>query len=287
MGNGSERERWHKVHEGHRFLDVSDYGRGAALALVRLLLPTAVTPHHLTLASGLAGLAAAYAFSRGSYTAGLLAAFLLQIKNILDAADGSLARARRKPSRIGRFLDSLTDFVVSGAVCLGLAVPLAREWGTSLPYLLAGLTFLSALLQCSYYNYYSVAYRHATQGDCTSLTDERLNPEEREQKLLAVLFGLYQAVYAWQDRLVAWVEARTAARILEHPCRYQDPGFLTRVSVLGLGTQILALDLLALAGRPQWFFPLILVGGNLYLLWLVVHRVSRVRRMAETPAAMV
>ena len=100
-----------KVPAGAAFVDYSDYARPAARWLVQRLLPTRVTPLQLTAAYTLAGAAATLLLARNIFLP--LAAALLIITSWLDAADGSLARARQLPSRVGRFVDSLADFGVT------------------------------------------------------------------------------------------------------------------------------------------------------------------------------
>ena len=46
----------------------------------------------------------------------MLAGIGLIVKSFLDALEGSLARARNRPSRVGRFVDSVCDYIVNAAV---------------------------------------------------------------------------------------------------------------------------------------------------------------------------
>ena len=52
----------------------------------------------------------------------VLAALLLQVKTLLDNADGALARATGRVTLVGRYLDTLADLVVNAAVFAALAV---------------------------------------------------------------------------------------------------------------------------------------------------------------------
>lgn len=90
----------------------------------RLLVPVAaltggaVSAGAATLASVVAGLAAALLAWRGEYVAGL-GCFLLN--RVLDGLDGTIARVRGTASDRGGYFDLLADFVVYAAVPLGLA----------------------------------------------------------------------------------------------------------------------------------------------------------------------
>ena len=69
---------------------------------------------------------------RSSWRAGICvaAALLLQLKTVLDNADGQLARAAGKESVLGRYLDSESDLLVNAALFAALGHvtgrPLAR-----------------------------------------------------------------------------------------------------------------------------------------------------------------
>lgn len=261
-----------KVPRSHAFLDLSDYARPFARWLVQRLLPTAVTPPQLTLAFTLAGLAAAGLLAAQRWL--LLAGGLILLKSALDAADGALARARQRPSRVGRFLDSLADFVVNVALFGALGYLGWRQTGQAWYWLLAAAACVSALLQVSLFNHYYIRYRVQTGGDVTSQVQEGAaagfawdNPRH-----VRVLLRLYQAVYGWQDRWVAhldhWANPRPA------PLR---PGFMTAVTVLGLGTQLLVIALCAALGQPLLSLWLFVTVFNLYALALLALRAAAAR----------
>ena len=111
-----------KVQPADKFLDLSDYARPIARRLTRALVNTRITPIQITIAYTLTGLTAAVLFATGTYLNGLIAGVLLLVKSMLDAVDGSLARARERPSRVGRFLDSICDYFITAAVFCGLTL---------------------------------------------------------------------------------------------------------------------------------------------------------------------
>ncbi len=265
-----------KVPSAHAFLDLSDYARPVARLLVRALLPTSITPIHLTLAFTVVGLLAAVLFGLQRWMP--LAGLLLLLKSALDAADGSLARARNRPSRVGRFLDSICDFLVMAAVFAGIAAGVWARTGQAAYFALAGAALLCATLQGSVFSYYYVRYRAETGGDQTSRTDEAApqgypwdNPA-----LLHPLHRLYQFIYGWQD---AWME-RIDRRLA--PARAPvTPAFLTTATVLGLGTQLLVIAVCAALGQPLWALWLFPTLFNLYWLFLLILR----RRARPRPHA--
>ena len=101
--------------------------RPVAGLLVRALYRTRVTPNQVTLAATASGLAAAALYWQGTPLLTALAGICLTGKDLLDSADGQLARAKGLFSRAGRFLDSIGDFAVNLAVFPAIAVAMVRR----------------------------------------------------------------------------------------------------------------------------------------------------------------
>ena len=80
------------------------------------------TPNQVTLISFAIGLYSALCFTKGTFSQTLLGAALLQLSIIVDCVDGELARYTRKFSKLGAWLDAVTDRVKEYMVFLGLAI---------------------------------------------------------------------------------------------------------------------------------------------------------------------
>ncbi len=89
-----------------------------AVWLTWLLLPTRITPNHVTLLSLASALACALAYSQGAFLAG---AVLLFLSHVLDCVDGNLARVRGVGSTGGKLLDMVADRIGEGAIFIGVA----------------------------------------------------------------------------------------------------------------------------------------------------------------------
>jgi archaetidylinositol phosphate synthase len=86
--------------------------------LVAALARARVAPTAVVLANAAIGLVAAAALARGQL---LAAALLLQVKTLLDNADGQLARVSGRVTLAGRYLDTEADLVVNAAIFAALA----------------------------------------------------------------------------------------------------------------------------------------------------------------------
>lgn len=265
-----------KVQADDRFLDLSDYGRPLARRLVRLVVGTSITPVQITLSYTVVGVVAAVLFARGGYVNGVVAGALLLVKSTLDAADGSLARARQRPSRVGRFLDSICDFAVNAAVFVGLA---ANGGLTLLKAVVAFVALMSATWQCSAFSFYYVHYRNLTGGDATSQLDEANSqgyPWDNP-RTVRLLRRLYIIIFGWQDALLGRLD-RALVKDPTSPV-YRSKGLLTAITVLGLGFQLLLIAVLAVLNRSSWVFVLFIVVLNAYWVGYVLVR-ARIARHA-------
>ncbi len=95
--------------------------RRASKPVTRLALRLGVSPNTITLVSFVIGLLAALAFAQGTRPWLVLGAIALQVSLIVDCVDGEVARATRRFSALGAWLDASTDRVKEYAAYAGLA----------------------------------------------------------------------------------------------------------------------------------------------------------------------
>ena len=100
--------------------------------ITRLALRRGWTPNAVTLASFAIGIAAAVFFALGAQWALVVGALLLQLSLVVDCVDGEVARATRKFSALGAWLDASTDRVKEFLVYAGLAIGAAAVTGIDL-----------------------------------------------------------------------------------------------------------------------------------------------------------
>src|SRR3954447_7578670 len=169
--------------------------RPLAHLLVLPLLPLRVPPPAVVLGSAATGLVAAAELWQEHW---VWAAVLLQVKTVLDNADGQLARAAGKESVLGRYLDSESDLLVNAALFAALGHVTGQPW-------LALLSFLALTLVLGVDFTLERLYRR-----------ERGDPRPARPQatgLAAVLGRAYDLVYAPQDRAAEWFVDRRTRRL--------------------------------------------------------------------------
>ena len=197
--------------------------RPLAHPVVLLFARLRVPPPLVVVAAGLAGLAAAVQLGRGSL---LAAALFVQLKTLLDNADGQLARLTDRTSAFGRYLDSEVDLLVNAAIFAALA------WTTGQPAIaLAGFLALTGVLSLNF--------------NVERLSRARFAEPETEGGATGFLHRIYRLVYAPQDRLAESLVARRPS--------LTSPSAVSLLANLGMSTQLAAFGLLMAFGHPMVF----------------------------------
>lgn len=88
----------------------------------------ALTPNHVTIAAICVGLLASVFASRGQWWSFAVAGVLLELNSILDSCDGELARLRYQYSRLGQWLDNLSDDIVDNLFLIAVGQGLGGIW---------------------------------------------------------------------------------------------------------------------------------------------------------------
>src|SRR5437588_1467837 len=178
--------------------------RPIAAAIVWLIYPTRLTPNHVTSMAILIGMASAFAFSLSTTASITVAGILIVLKDILDDADGQLARAKELYSRRGRFLDSVGDFFVNLAVFAAITWSVYRIHSNRLTIVLGVLSLLGITVRVSYHVFYQVAFLHLRDKYKLNRITEEITEEDRRGDPAALwLQRIFLLIYGWQDRLIA------------------------------------------------------------------------------------
>ena len=250
-----------KLPKDKKFLDLSDYARPFALALVKLLMPTRIGAYTITTSFLLVGMAASHLIYINENL--ILAAFLILFKSMLDAADGEIARIRNEPSMVGRYLDSVFDFIVN----LLLFYSIAYVFDQSLWLMVVALIMFQ--LQGSIFNYYYLIKREQVNGDLTSRIFESTEPKpfERDNILvMKILHKMYLLIYGWQDFIIHQID-KGAIKTKELPS-----WFLTLVSCFGLGFQLFIIAVLLTFNLHKFTFFFFILPYTIFAVLVVLIR---------------
>ena len=96
--------------------------RHISIAISKQIVGVPVTPNTLSVFTFLLGVAGAVLCAQGSYKTMLAGAFLFQWNSILDGVDGELARVRFQHSKLGQWLDTVSDDASNLIFYAGVAI---------------------------------------------------------------------------------------------------------------------------------------------------------------------
>jgi phosphatidylglycerophosphate synthase len=182
--------------------------RPLAHAVVVPLAWLRVPPPAVVLLAGATGVVGAVELARGRF---VVAAVLIQLKTVLDNADGQLARLTGRVTAFGRYLDSECDLLVNAALFAALRTPLAA----------LGFVLLTLVLSVNF-------------------NVERLAASRPVGWDASVLGRVYGVVYGWQDRLADRLLGGRAIQAWQ----------VSALANLGMTTQLAAFGLCVVLGHP-------------------------------------
>jgi phosphatidylglycerophosphate synthase len=267
-GKGPVVEEWADRH----------FFRPVGWRVARAFAPTRVSADALTFASLLIGVLAGHLFWYASAWINAEGVGLFVISDILDSADGQLARLHGTSTRMGRVLDGVADSGRFLSLYAHLGARLfVSGWGWA-GVALALAAMLSHALQASVADFIRHAYLYFAvgKGSELDLPEHVVAPsdESRWRKLGWAVYGDYVRRQAWLfPRTTALVRAFTGRVV---PARMRAAwGQRQRIVVAGCAwiAQNIRFALLAVTAVPGWpaAYCWIVIGPmNLALVALII-----------------
>lgn len=277
-----------RAQEMEETLDLAVY-RPLAFLGVRAVERTGVTPDQVSLASIVAAIGAGFSIATGTRAGFLWGAALVLLFNVLDCADGMLARARGKGSPYGYILDGLAGYVGTTAILLGLGQAVALRWGQpTLGWGLAIAAGLSMAWWCSVvdglrleWNRRVYGVRQDREAELKQLIDAgeawRREGSHPMQRFLVGAYVVYvrlwfggtkgDRVEATEDEIpaTAWAESHRPV--------------LRLAVAAGPTMQLTAIIVALLLGTPETVLGAALILGNLWGAGVLVYRFAIQRRL--------
>ncbi len=186
-----------KMVEIEEMLDLVLY-RPFAFLFVKAVYPTNLTPNQVSSIAMLFGVIAGILFGFGDRVFLLAGAGFYLVCNILDCADGQIARLKKNGTKVGRIVDGFIDYVVSTAVYIGIGVGLTVLHSKQIltlhgnvfdlnPYVyiwfISALGGFSSALQAILLDYYRNKFLEYVYGEFLSLEEEMREFEEEKLRI--------------------------------------------------------------------------------------------------------
>ena len=276
-----------KATELEEGLDLVLY-RPLAFGLVKLVQPTAITANQVTFVSLVMGLGSAACFWQGTPTFLVAGAALLFLTNLLDCADGMLARLRGTSSMTGYLFDGLVDYTTNTAVIVGMlhgiqvqAPSQAFLWLVGVP---GGLIYAwwCAMVDRFRNEWLEMVYgkRRDPQLELADLQRQAAEFPRGTHRWDRILIGVYAFyVNAWYSAPVSRGEGCEDKAHLQEWKRVHKP-IMQAAVFLGPTMQLTLMMIAGVIYRPAWYFWFSLVFVTVYGLSILAWRALAVRNMA-------
>jgi len=180
-----------KATETEEVLDLFIY-RPLAFLFVKAVYYTSLTPNQTSLFAMLVGVAAGVFFGFGQHPYLILGGVLYFVCNVLDCADGQIARLKGTGTKTGRIIDGCIDYVVSTAIFVGIGIALKDQW------ILTVAAGFSSAVQSFLFDFYRNKYLEIVYGKFLSLEAE-IEEFKEEQRRIEGIRG------KGIDRFLIWI----------------------------------------------------------------------------------
>jgi len=181
------------------------YRHRVAKRIAHLLKPTGITANHVTLFHTVVGVGAALMIYRSHY---LFAVFLFEVRTILDATDGILARLKKQATPFGRTLDTIGDGITFNSVMLAGALRMITDFPTYRPSIILILVFFFAMTAAHCGSVYQLMKRKLG-----SIIMEQIDSVEREWREQGEKLRIEPD--AWISRFGFWMDTLTIRFVSE------------------------------------------------------------------------
>jgi len=282
---------WREYKNSLKDLEVEElidlyFYRFLGYGFVKTISWSSMTPNQVTYLGMIFGVLSALSFARASLPA---AAILLLLANVMDCADGQLARLKRNGTYLGGIVDGFFDYIVGATMIIGMYLGLCREHDPLLLLPVALAAGLSRALQ----NILVDQRRHfyiksasfeidAFHLDQQDLQQHRFNLAGQRGHVLEKMILASGLSYIAFQRLGIRMTRVTFADFKIFNDYPLHRAFLLRCwSLLGSSTHITLAILAALAGHLEWYFWITLTLGNLFLVVLVLTETFLVHRFGK------
>ncbi|HWA07348.1 MAG TPA: CDP-alcohol phosphatidyltransferase family protein [Ignavibacteria bacterium] len=291
-----------KAIEVEEIFDLIVY-RPLAFLFVKATYSVNITPDMVSVAALTIGSTAGIMFGFGGYTFLVIGAILYFTSNVLDCADGQIARLKKNGTKVGRIVDGFVDYIVSIFIFLGIGIGLAREyhwhevnlWGNSFLqwdpvvyiWVTAILGGISSAVQAFYFDFYRNKFLEVVYGRAQNIIEEIKEYDDERQRLeengshgfQRFLITVYLKYSALQLKIQKDHEENHNEQKPNPKVYYAKNRLLLRLwSYVGSTTHITLCVITALLGNMEAFLIICILPLNLLMLvlFLVQKQVNKV-----------
>lgn len=288
-------ESTYKHKDTEEFMDIYFF-RPAGYLLARSADSLKLTPNTVTIIGMIFGVVSGHMFYYSSLTVNAAGIFLKILSNMLDSADGQLARMTHSESQTGRILDGISSHLIFTSIYIHLCLRYIHEGGTGWIFAVALLAGAGHYIQAAWGDYFRHAYIYIVRG-----------PEFCEIESLDQLLTRYHEL-GWKDdflkKFITYCEMRyiqslqgftrsfrTLRSQIETAYRGEIPSWLAKeyrrmikpmnkyYNALTINVRQFTLFALLLLKKPELFFPFELFVLSIVFFYAVAIQEKKMKRL--------
>jgi hypothetical protein len=252
--------------------------RPLSFLLVKIIYSTNITPNQISIISMFFGLLAGVIIGFGKYEFVLAGAVLIFLSNLLDCADGQLARLKKNGTKIGRLIDGFIDYVTGLSAFLGLGFAVSYITGDYVyGWIIAFVGGFSRVLQNMFFDYYRNLYFKYVYNKLSDInleivefTEEKDRLEKNKGHLLEkFLVSLYLKYCSLQKNTTMHVHMNISPDIY----KAKNKLLLRLWSWIGSTTHLSMLIIFLFINKPEYYLLLTIILGNfVFLILLLIQK---------------
>lgn len=259
-----------KGYDVEELLDIFFY-RPMSFLFVKLIYSTDITPNQISIVSMLFGILTGVMFGFGTYQFFIFGAVALLISNVLDCADGQLARLKKNGTGIGRIIDGFIDYITGLSIYVGIGIGLSIATGNYLyVWVITAIGGFSRVLQNMMFDNYRNMYL-ANVYDKASDLDKEIEEYTRLKRVIDKTKGRYIEKFLVNIYIkYASVQNKTAKdeklNVSSEVYKSKNIMLLRAWSWIGSTTHLTAVMVACVLNRVDMYLWITFTLGNLLLL---------------------
>ena len=263
-----------KSYDVEEIIDIFFY-RPLSFLFVKLIYSTDITPNQISVFSMLFGILTGVMFGFGTHQFFIFGAIALLISNVLDCADGQLARLKKNGTGIGRIIDGFIDYVTGLSIYVGIGIGLSIATGDYVyVWVITAIGGFSRILQNMLFDNYRNMYMSNVYSKGSNLKQE-IEEYTRLKRVIDKTKGRYVEKFFVNIYIkYASVQSNTAKddkmNVSSEDYRKKNMMLLRAWSWIGSTTHLTAVMIACFLNRIDLYLWVTFTLGNLILLVLYI-----------------
>jgi len=276
-----------KSFDVEEILDLIIY-RPISFLFVKLIYRTNITPNQISIISMIFGMAVFFLLYPGTYIYIVLGGIAIFTSNVLDCADGQLARLKKNGTKVGRVIDGFIDYITGASIFFGIGAALHHITGNAwYSWILAAAGGFSRVIQNMFFDYYRNMYLQYVYNKVNDINDEIIEFTEEKKRLNEIngpkmdkmLVNIYLSYCNIQKNSTSHVELNVSSD--EYMRR--NKLMLRMWSWIGSTTHLTLTILFCFLNRLDIYLIITITLGNLIFVLLLLIQKSIIKKLILKP----